>query len=94
VALANPRTHIVTFRVSSAELEILHKAARMEGARSLSDFARVAVLARAAEHHDTSEQGELLILHKRSEQLRHMLLRLDDRLRQASETETSKDEAR
>ena len=90
MALASPRAHVVTFRVSSSELEIFHKAAVMEGARSLSDFARVAVLARAAEHHDTSEQGELLILHKRSEQLRHMLLRLDDKLSQASGTKTNK----
>ena len=92
MAVTSPRGHIVTFRVSSLEYKNLHEAAEMEGARSLSDFARAAVLARAAEHQDTSEREQLRILHRRSEQLRHMLLVLDDRVRRASEMK-NKDEA-
>ena len=42
-----PRTRLVNFRVSDDEYEILRTACVQRGARSISDFARLAVLGRA-----------------------------------------------
>jgi len=78
---------VVTFRVSLREYESLHTAAEIEGSRSLSDFARAAALARAAEHRLTSEREQLRQLHEKWEHLRNMLTSLDDKLTRTSETE-------
>jgi hypothetical protein len=42
------RTHAVTFRLAESEFEELSKAAVSQGARSLSDFARAAVMTQVA----------------------------------------------
>ena len=42
--MPNPRTKLVNFRVSEDELEYVLEASRSVGFRSLSDFARTAVL--------------------------------------------------
>lgn len=42
------RTHAVTFRLAESEFEELSKAAVSQGARSLSDFARAAVMSQVA----------------------------------------------
>lgn len=42
------RTHAVTFRLAESEFQELTKTAVSQGARSLSDFARAAVMAQVA----------------------------------------------
>jgi hypothetical protein len=42
------RTHAVTFRLAESEFEELSKTAVSQGARSLSDFARAAVMTQVA----------------------------------------------
>jgi hypothetical protein len=86
MGVVNPRYRVVTFRLSLSEYESVHAAAEYEGARSLSAFARAAVLDRAmlARTH-TSEQEQLSQLNQRSEQLIEMLKTLDRRLRDALE---------
>jgi hypothetical protein len=42
------RTHAVTFRLAESEFEELTKTALSQGARSLSDFARAAVMGQVA----------------------------------------------
>jgi len=42
------RTHAVTFRLAESEFEELTKTAVSQGARSLSDFARAAVMSQVA----------------------------------------------
>jgi len=81
MGVANPRYRVVTFRLSSNEYEIVHKASEQEGARSLSDFARNAVLDRAAKPRN-SVREQLRVLSSRSEQLFEMLLELDRRIRE------------
>jgi len=44
VPVLTNRTHLVTFRLSADEYETLRNTCTAEGARSLSDFARTAVL--------------------------------------------------
>jgi hypothetical protein len=65
-----PRTRLVNFRVNEEEYATLITACSQNGARSVSDFARLAVmrLAGADERHATSIQWRLTALgHKMSE---------------------------
>jgi hypothetical protein len=86
MGVINPRYRVVTFRLSLSEYESVHAAAEYEGARSLSAFARAAVLERAmlARTH-TPEQEQLSQLNQRSEEMLEMLRTLDHHLRDALE---------
>jgi uncharacterized tellurite resistance protein B-like protein len=91
-----PRTRLVNFRVNDEEYSALVAACSQNGARSISDFARLSVLLRATpdEKHAVSMQWRLSALgHKMSElecrvqQLLRLLESLDmeerDRMRAA-----------
>jgi uncharacterized protein (DUF1778 family) len=79
--VTNPRYRVVTFRLSASEYASVYAAAEMRGARSMSDFARAAVLARAAEAPAAPETDQLRALNLRSEQVMQILLELDQRIR-------------
>ena len=81
MAVANPRYRIITFRLSSNEYEHVYAAAETDAARSLSDFARAAVLERAGVGRDLlSEREQLRMLTAKAEQMMRMLAELDKRL--------------
>jgi len=44
MAIYSPRTRLVNFRLSEEEYQTLKEAAQQQGARSISDFARAAIL--------------------------------------------------
>jgi len=44
MSVLNPRNRLVNFRLSESELELLKAACHTQGARSISEFARMAVL--------------------------------------------------
>ena len=44
MAIYSPRTRLVNFRLSEEEYQTLKEAAIQQGARSISDFARAAIL--------------------------------------------------
>jgi hypothetical protein len=50
MSVINPRNRLVNFRLSEAEFESLRVACQALGARSISDFARSAVLERMTLH--------------------------------------------
>jgi hypothetical protein len=50
MSVINPRNRLVNFRLSEAEFESLRTACQAMGARSISDFARSAVLERMTQH--------------------------------------------
>jgi hypothetical protein len=56
--MSEPRARSVAFRLSSAQYECLHNAFRDAGARSLSEFARSAILAQITKQQ--TPQGLLL----------------------------------
>ena len=77
----NPRLRVITFRLSSSEYERVSRAAKGSGARSLSDFARGAVLDRTqVPNGRESDQEQLRIISERSEQLLQMLFEVKQRL--------------
>ena len=83
MAVNDPRYKVVTFRLSSGEYASVHAAAEMRGSRSMSDFARSAVLARANYvQNAVPDNDQLRALNQRSEQLMQMLLELDQRIRE------------
>ena len=60
------RTHAVTFRLAESEFEELAKTAISQGARSISDFARAAVMGQVASASgDTLSREELESIAKR-----------------------------
>jgi hypothetical protein len=50
MSVINPRNRLVNFRLSEAEFENLRTACQALGARSISDFARSAVLEKMSQH--------------------------------------------
>jgi uncharacterized protein (DUF1778 family) len=44
MSVLKPRNRLVNFRLTDEEVTILHQACREQGARSISDFARAAVM--------------------------------------------------
>lgn len=57
MSVTNPRTKIVNFRLSEGEFEKLKSACEANGARSVSDFARAAVLRSIDPHADGDQQA-------------------------------------
>lgn len=73
------RTHLVTFRLSSHEYEIVTRCCADAGARSVSDFVREAVLRRTSAHGNKGLlEADLITL---TSELRH----LDGKLKDLSE---------
>jgi hypothetical protein len=60
MAIYSPRTRLVNFRLSEDEYQTLKEAAIRQGARSISDFARGAILNSVT--HPRSENGQQLDL--------------------------------
>ncbi len=83
MAVTDPRYRVVTFRLSTSEYASIHAAAEVGGSRSISDFARGAVLARASQHTGAAtDKEQLRVLNERSEQVMQLLLELDQRIRE------------
>ena len=57
MAIYSPRTRLVNFRLSEDEYQTLKDAAFRQGARSISDFARAAILTSVA--HPNRETGSV-----------------------------------
>ena len=76
--LRSNRTRLVTFRISAEEHQSLTNACATEGARSVSDYARSAVLARMMIHRGTnfSLGDDLATLGTRLEEIDHALQEL------------------
>jgi uncharacterized protein (DUF1778 family) len=81
MAIGNSRDRVITFRLSSREYQAVFGAAEIGCARSISDYARTAVLDRAqfVEPID-SERVQLRLLMERSARLYELLLELSCRL--------------
>ncbi len=75
--VASPRTRLVNFRVSDEEYSALITACSRHGARSISDYARLAVLRRAS-----SGEKQSASLHWRLSALGHQLSELESRVQQ------------
>jgi uncharacterized protein (DUF1778 family) len=85
MGVVNPRGRVITFRLSNTEYELVLRAAKGSGARSLSDFGRGAVLDRAQvptqiPKGSDSDHEQLRVLSERSERLFHLLHELNQRL--------------
>jgi hypothetical protein len=62
MAISHPRYRIVNFRLSAREYEAVFSAGESVGARSLAEFARTAVLEKAARAEDHGEAADNLRL--------------------------------
>ena len=80
MAVNNPRTKLINFRLSEEEFIHLKAASAQFGARSLSDFARSAVLKLHAG--DTDEDG---LLHIRLSDLDHKVSEIETNMREIKE---------
>jgi hypothetical protein len=69
MSVLHPRNRLVNFRLSEDEFERLKSSCAIQGARSVSDFARTAVLERMQDgvHHGSSETRVHQLDHKVSE---------------------------
>ncbi|MBV9770870.1 MAG: DUF1778 domain-containing protein [Bryobacterales bacterium] len=81
MGIMNPRRRVITFRLSISEYERVSCAAKGSGARSLSDFARGAVLERAQIASNVSNHEQLRVLSEMSQQLFQTLLEVNERLK-------------
>lgn len=96
MSVLRPRTRIVNFRLSDEEFRTMGRVCEASGARSLSDFARTAVLTTIASLRDdespvSGQQNPLLRLDGVVGELEdriHQLLHLIDVLQQATPLET------
>lgn len=78
MSVINPRNRLVNFRLSEAEFEHLRTACQAMGARSISDFARSAVLEKMSQH----DAGATDMGNKRVVQLDHKVAELETRVSQ------------
>lgn len=69
MGVINPRKCIITFRLSAPEYECVSQAAGNSSARSLSDFARCAVLERAQKSRSSDFEDEQLRILKELSQI-------------------------
>ncbi|HCC56963.1 MAG TPA: hypothetical protein DEQ47_06795 [Solibacterales bacterium] len=58
MAFHKPRTRLVNFRLTEEEYETLKSAAENRGARSISDFARAAILSSVATQDSGASHGQ------------------------------------
>jgi hypothetical protein len=77
MSVSNPRTKLINFRLSEAEFLNLKAASAHFGARSLSDFARNAVI--KSYSNDTDEDG---LLHIRLSDLDHKVSEIETNMRE------------
>ena len=84
MSITNPRTKLVNFRLSEDEFQNLREASIQFGARSLSDFARSAVL----RQHTGETDGDGL-LHIRLSDLDHKVSAIETNMREIKEYLTS-----
>ena len=84
MSITNPRTKLVNFRLSEDEFQNLREASIQFGARSLSDFARSAVL----RTHTGETDGDGL-LHIRLSDLDHKVSAIETNMREIKEYLTS-----
>ena len=80
MSVINPRTKLVNFRLSEAEFQSLRAASAQFGARSLSDFARCAVL--KSYGGDTDVDG---LLHIRLSDLDHKVSAIETNMQEIKE---------
>lgn len=78
MSVINPRNRLVNFRLSENEFEGLRIACQGMGARSISDFARSAVLEKMSQHHPEGAEVDP----KRVVQLDHKVAELETRVGQ------------
>ena len=84
MSITNPRTKLVNFRLSEDEFQNLREASVQNGARSLSDFARSAVLRQL-----TGETDGDGLLHIRLSDLDHKVSAIETNMREIKEYLTS-----
>ena len=84
MSVTNPRTKLVNFRLSEEEFQNLRTASAQFGARSLSDFARSAVL--KSYNGETDADG---LLHIRLSDLDNKVSAIETNMRQIKEFLTS-----
>ena len=75
MSVLRPRNRLVNFRMSEEEYEILRAACSLKGARSISDFARSAVLCSVG-----MEQQQEGSVQKRLSSLGHKVSELESRV--------------
>jgi predicted DNA-binding transcriptional regulator YafY len=76
MSVINPRNRLVNFRLSEAEFEALRVACQAMGARSISEFARSAVLEKMSQS-DGSDAGRVRVF-----QLDHKVAELETKVGQ------------
>lgn len=74
MAAANPKSRMISFRISDREYEILKALHPHQGARNLSDFARTAMLRHLKD--ETAPEPSLAELSARLDTLQHDVQRL------------------
>ncbi len=77
MAITKPRTKLVNFRLSEEEFQGLREASAQFGARSLSDFARCAVLKSSIG--DSDSDG---LIHVRLSDIDHKVAEIESNMRQ------------
>jgi hypothetical protein len=85
MAILKPRNRLVNFRLSDEELENLRLACAAQGARSLSDFARAAVL-RAVETSPAEQaqaQSQIAALDQKVQALQLQVITLAENVRRS-----------
>ncbi len=75
MAFHKPRTRLVNFRLTEEEYETLKNAAESRGARSISDFARAAILSSVATH-ENGNNGNVTGIDRKLEDLNTAVERL------------------
>jgi len=81
MAILHPRYRIVNFRLSAQEYEVVFSAAESQGSRSLAEFARTAVLERAARAEEPSGVADnLRVVLTKCEHVERVVRAIYDRL--------------
>lgn len=77
MAIYSPRTRLVNFRLSEDEYQTLKEAAIKQGARSISDFARGAILTSVtASRAEAGGQMDLSGLERKVSEIQHTVERI------------------
>lgn len=87
MSIVHPRYRVINFRLSSEEYESVYNAGEASGSRSISEFARSAVLEKAARAHNGQDISEQLrSLENRFERVEKVIQAIHHRLDVIDET--------
>jgi hypothetical protein len=88
MAIYSPRTRLVNFRLSEEEYQTLKEAAIQQGARSISDFARAAILNSVAHPHKEGNNLDLAGLDRKVTEIQGTVERISGYLTRAQSSQS------